>query len=139
MRRRQLRPSSASGSEDLFGFASRLPEGFRYQADLLAVAEAELLARDLADLPFKPFDFHGYQANRQIVAYGFRDDYGRREVLEAGPLPSFLVSLRQKIAEAFDRPAEAFQQALINEYRAGAVSAGTGTSPNSTKWSESRS
>jgi alkylated DNA repair dioxygenase AlkB len=120
VRRRRLRPSSTSGSEDLFGFSGRLPEGFRYQADLLAVPEAELLARDLAGMPFKPFDFHGYQANRQVVAYGFRYDYGRREVVEAGPLPPILVFLRQKIAEAFDRPAEAFQQVLINEYRAGA-------------------
>jgi 2OG-Fe(II) oxygenase superfamily len=96
MRRRQLRPSSTRGSEDLFGFSSGLPEGFRYQPDLLAVPEAELLAPDLAGLPFKPFDFHGYQANRQVVAYGFRYDYGRREVVEA------------------------FQQVLINEYRAGA-------------------
>ena len=120
MRRRPLRPSSTSGSEDLFGLSSRLPDGFRYQADLLAVAEAELLARDLAGLPFKPFDFHGYQANRQVVAYGFRYDYGSREVVEAAPLPSFLLSLRQKIAAAFDRPAEAFRQVLINEYRAGA-------------------
>jgi alkylated DNA repair dioxygenase AlkB len=120
VRRRRLRPSSTSGSEDLFGFSGRLPEGFRYQADLLAVPEAELLARDLAGMSFKPFDFHGYQANRQVVAYGFRYDYGRREVVEAAPLPPFLVFLRQKIAEAFDRPAEAFQQVLINEYRAGA-------------------
>jgi alkylated DNA repair dioxygenase AlkB len=120
MRRRQLRPSSTSGSEDLFGFSSRPPKGFRYRADLLAVPEAELLARELAGLPFKPFDFHGYQANRQVVAYGFRYDYGRRAVVEAAPLPSFLVSLRHKFAEAFDRQAEAFQQVLINEYRAGA-------------------
>ena len=28
--------------------------------------------------------------------------------------------MRQKIAEAFDRPAEAFEQVLINEYRPGA-------------------
>jgi alkylated DNA repair dioxygenase AlkB len=117
---RRIRPLSTNGSEDLFESPTRLPEGFRYQANLLAVSEEELLARELASLPFKPFDFHGYQANRMVVAFGFRYDYGSREVVEAAPLPSFLEPLREKIAAAFDRPVEAFRQVLINEYRAGA-------------------
>ena len=99
---------------------SRSPEGFRYSANLLTPEQEESLARELAALPFKPFDFHGYQANRQVVGFGFRYDYGSRQVVEAPPLPSFLEPLRQKIAEAFDRPAEAFEQVLINEYRPGA-------------------
>jgi alkylated DNA repair dioxygenase AlkB len=120
VRRRKGRPASTNGSEDLFGSPAALPEGFRYHPGVVTVAEEEALQRELAALPFKPFDFHGYQANRQVVAFGFRYDYGSREVVEAAPLPSFLEPLRQKIAEAFDRPAEAFQQVLINEYRAGA-------------------
>ena len=119
-KRRQISTPSTSALEDLFSSPDRLPEGFRYQADLLTVPEAERLAQDLAGLPFKPFDFHGYKANRQVVAYGFRYDYASRVVVEAAPLPSFLDPLRQKIAEAFDRAPEAFQQVLINEYRAGA-------------------
>jgi alkylated DNA repair dioxygenase AlkB len=118
--RRRIRSSPTNGSENLFESRSRLPEGFRYHADLLSVSEEQLLERELAGLPFKPFDFHGYQANRMVVAFGFRYDYGRRDVVEASPLPSFLEPLREKIAAAFDRPAEAFRQVLINEYRAGA-------------------
>jgi alkylated DNA repair dioxygenase AlkB len=118
--RRKIGPQSATGSEDLFGFPGRSPEGFRYQADMLTRDEEESLSRELAALPFKPFDFHGYQANRQVVGFGFRYDYGARQVVEAPPLPSFLEPLRGKIAEAFDRPAEAFQQVLVNEYRPGA-------------------
>jgi alkylated DNA repair dioxygenase AlkB len=86
----------------------------------LTAAEEEGLALELAALAFKPFDFHGYQARRQVVGFGFRYDYGSRQVVEAPPLPSFLEPLRQKIAEAFGRPAEAFEQVLINEYRRGA-------------------
>jgi len=91
-----------------------------YRADLLTQEEEEALAREFATLPFKPFDFQGYQANRQVVGFGYRYDYGRREMLEAPPLPAFLEPLRDRIAEAFDRRAQAFQQALINEYRPGA-------------------
>jgi alkylated DNA repair dioxygenase AlkB len=118
--RRRIRSSSTNGSEDLFRSPSRLPEGFRYQADLLSASDEELLERELAGLPFEPFDFHGYQANRMVVAFGFRYDYGRRDVVEAAPLPSFLEPLREKIAAAFNRPVEAFRQVLINEYRPGA-------------------
>jgi alkylated DNA repair dioxygenase AlkB len=118
--RRKIGPLSANGSEDLFGSPSRLPDGFRYRADLLTPEQEESLARELAALPFKPFDFHGYQANRQVVGFGFSYDYGARQVVEAPPLPSFLEPLRRKIAETFDRPAEAFEQVLINEYKPGA-------------------
>ena len=55
-------------------------------------------------LPFKPFDFHGYQANRQVVGFGYRYDYDRRAVVEAPPLPLFLEPLRAKIAAASTGP-----------------------------------
>jgi alkylated DNA repair dioxygenase AlkB len=97
-----------------------MPEGFRYEPDLLSPDEEEALAGELAALPFKPFDFHGYLANRQVVGFGYRYDYDRRAVVEAAPLPPFLEPLRSKIADVFNRPAEAFAQVLINEYRPGA-------------------
>ena len=119
-RRRKVQPPSTSAPDDLFGSSSLTPEGFRYCADLLTPDEEESLARELTALPFRPFDFHGYEANRQVVGFGFRYDYGSRRVVEAPPLPLFLQPLRQQIAGAFGRPAEAFEQVLINEYRPGA-------------------
>ena len=118
--RRRLRPSSPSGQTDLFAAPLHLPEGFRYHPDLLSNEEEEALARELEQLPFKPFDFQGFLANRQVVSFGYRYDYDRRAVVEAAPFPSFLVSLRRKVAAIFDRPADAFRQVLINEYRPGA-------------------
>ena len=118
-RRKNQEPSFAF-QPDLLDGAGRMPEGFRYLADLISVAEEDSLARELEALPFKPFDFHGYEANRQVVGFGFRYDYSRREVVEAPPVPSFLEPLRLKIGEAFDRPAGTFEQVLINEYRPGA-------------------
>jgi alkylated DNA repair dioxygenase AlkB len=86
----------------------------------LSAEEEDSLARQLEALPFAPFDFHGYEANRRVVGFGFRYDYSRREVVEAPPVPGFLEPLRLKVGEAFDRPAETFEQVLINEYRPGA-------------------
>jgi alkylated DNA repair dioxygenase AlkB len=104
----------------LFTGPNGLPEGFCYRPNVLSGDEEDGLARELADLPFKPFDFHRYLANRHVVSFGYRYDYDRGAVVEASPFPSFLVSLRNKVAAIFDRPAEDFRQVLINEYRPGA-------------------
>src|SRR5258708_4867493 len=111
---------TASGQGDLFGAPSTLPEGFRYQADLLTADEEAALVAHLGGLPFKPFDFHGYQANRRVVGFGFRYDYTQRRVLDAPPIPAFLAPLRAKVAKFAGQPADLFQQVLINEYRPGA-------------------
>jgi alkylated DNA repair dioxygenase AlkB len=117
---RRVRPASPSSQTDLFAAPSGLPEGFRYYPDVLSVEEEEALGRELGALPFKPFDFQGFLANRQVVSFGYRYDYDRRAVVEAAPFPSFLIPLRGKVAAIFDRPEETFRQVLINEYRPGA-------------------
>src|SRR6202020_1530975 len=116
----RVRPASSSSQTDLFAASSGLPEGFRYYADVLSVEEQDALAHELGALPFKPFDFQGFLANRQVVSFGYRYDYDRRAVVEAAPFPSFLIPLRRKVAAIFDRPEETFRQVLINEYRPGA-------------------
>ena len=68
-----------------------------------------------------------------MVSFGYRYDYDRRAVVGASPFPSFLVSLRNKVAAIFDRPAEAFRQVLINEYR---PSAGIGWHRDKTQFDE---
>jgi alkylated DNA repair dioxygenase AlkB len=118
--RRRARPSSPSAQADLFAAPARLPEGFRYHSDALSTQEEEGLARELGALPFEPFDFQGFLANRRVVSFGYRYDYGRRAVVEAAPFPAFLEPLRAKVAAIFKRPADAFRQVLINEYRSGA-------------------
>jgi alkylated DNA repair dioxygenase AlkB len=117
---RRVRPSSPSKEPDLFAAPSGLPEGFRYRPDVLFPDEEEALVRELEALPFKPFDFQGFLASRRVVSFGFRYDYGRRAVVEAAPFPAFLMPLRRRVAQIFDRPEDAFQQVLINEYQPGA-------------------
>jgi alkylated DNA repair dioxygenase AlkB len=105
---------------DLFGVPSTVPEGFRYQPDLISRSEERDLVHRIQSLPFKPFDFHGYLANRQVVGFGLRYDYERRQVMEAPPIPDFLLPLRDRVADFAGRPAAEFAQVLINEYRPGA-------------------
>jgi alkylated DNA repair dioxygenase AlkB len=110
----------AARQADLFEAPESWPDGFRYQPDLITAAEAASLVRELAALPFEPFDFHGLLARRQVVGFGYRYDYGSRKVRAAAPIPAFLDPLREKIAVFAGHPVEAFQQVLINEYRPGA-------------------
>jgi alkylated DNA repair dioxygenase AlkB len=105
---------------ELFAAADDLLEGFRYRPKLITPAEEDELARQLESLPFQAFDFHGHLANRRVVGFGLRYDYDRREVVEASPIPGFLMPLRQKVAAFARLPADAFVQVLINEYRPGA-------------------
>lgn len=105
---------------DLFAAADDLPEGFRYQANLVTADEEADLLRHLQRLPFQPFDFHGHLANRQVIGFGLRYDYDRRQVVEAPPIPDFLMTLRRKVATFGGLPESAFEQVLINEYRPGA-------------------
>ena len=97
-----------------------LPSGFHYQPDLISPEEEAELVDRLKSLPFVPFDFHGHLANRRVVGFGFRYDYDRRDLVEASDIPAFLLGLREKVASFACRPAEAFAQVLINEYRPGA-------------------
>jgi alkylated DNA repair dioxygenase AlkB len=113
-------PSPPSVQADLFARPAGLPDGLRYHADLLFAEEEAALARELSQLPFAPFNFQGFLANRQVVSFGYQYDYDRRAVVEAAPFPSFLSALRDKVAKTFGRPADAFRQALVNEYRPGA-------------------
>jgi hypothetical protein len=110
--RRRIRPSLPSAQTDLFTAPVRAPEGFRYRADVLSAEEEEALARELARLPFKPFDFYGHQANRQVVSFGWGYDYDPRVVVETAPFPPFLLALRSKVAETFGHPAVSFRQVL---------------------------
>ncbi|HTV32492.1 MAG TPA: hypothetical protein VME69_05235, partial [Methylocella sp.] len=67
--RRRIRPSSPAAQTDLFAASPRMPEGFRYRAEILSAEEEETLGRELEQLPFKPFDFQGFLANRRVVSF----------------------------------------------------------------------
>ena len=60
-----------------------LPEGFRYQDDVLSPAQERILVENFAPLPFKEFEFRGFLGKRRTVSYGWRYDFNVRELREA--------------------------------------------------------
>jgi alkylated DNA repair dioxygenase AlkB len=101
-------------------FATSLPEGLSYQEDVVSAAEEKQFLAAIPALPFKPFEFHGHLANRRVVSYGLRYDYGGRRLRESEAVPDFLVPLREKAAAMAQLPAKTFVQALVSEYAPGA-------------------
>jgi alkylated DNA repair dioxygenase AlkB len=104
----------------LFDAGPGLPDGFRYQSDVLTPdAEARLLDR-IRELPFKPFEFQGYVGNRRTISFGWRYDFNDRLLRQADDVPAFLLSLRETAAEFAEMEPERLQQVLVTEYDAGA-------------------
>ena len=104
----------------LFGGDAALPDGFRYQTDLISHVEEQLLLRHLPELPFKEFDFHGFVGKRRVVSLGWRYDFSKRELEKVCDLPEFLAPLRERAAAFAGMRAEAFAHALVTEYSPGA-------------------
>ena len=104
----------------LFDLPPPAPEGFRYRADFVSPAEEAELAGRLAELPFEPFQFRGYEGRRRVVSFGWRYDFNGPGLVAAEPMPAWLLPLRDRAAGFAGLPPEAFVHVLINEYREGA-------------------
>lgn len=105
----------------LFSPPSRpLPEGFSYCPDVISAYDESRLLADIVLLPFKEFQFHGFEGKRRVVSFGWRYDYSENKALPADPIPPFLCELCQKVqaASGFDLPE--LGQVLITEYAPGA-------------------
>jgi alkylated DNA repair dioxygenase AlkB len=96
------------------------PEGFSYREGLIPPQEERELLDRVAALPFAPFQFQGFEGRRQVVSFGLRYDFNGPGLVEAPPLPDWLLPLRDRAAAFAGVPAESFIHVLINEYRVGA-------------------
>ncbi|MET3858735.1 alpha-ketoglutarate-dependent dioxygenase AlkB [Rhizobium sp. OAE497] len=79
----------------------------------------ELLAW-IPKLPFKAFDFHGYEGKRRTVSFGWKYDFALGSLRKADDIPDILFPLRDIAADFAGLTPERFQQALVSEYDTGA-------------------
>ena len=112
MSKRGRQPTSQS---DLFVIEATVPEGFLYRDDAITVEEEQALIERFRELPFKPFEFHGFLGNRRVVSFGWRYDFSSAVLQPSNPIPPFLLSLRDQAAVFAKVPSSALQQVLINE------------------------
>jgi alkylated DNA repair dioxygenase AlkB len=97
-----------------------MPVGFRYEEDIISEADETALAKSLATLELKPFEFHGHLGNRRVTSFGLRYDYAQRAVKVTDGFPAFVADLRNKVAKFAGRRIDEFQQGGVNEYPPGA-------------------
>ena len=105
----------------LFGAGRALPEGFKYQPDVVSPDEERVLLEHGTRLAFRDFEFQGFVGKRRVVSYGWHYDFNDRVLREADDIPPFLLSLRE-VAAGFAEiaPAE-LRHVLVTEYGAGAA------------------
>ena len=98
-----------------------LPEGFLYRPSLLTEAEQGQLLDHIRTLQFRAFDFHGFQAKRRVIEFGYHYDFDQRAATAADTIPAFLLPLRNKAAEFAGVAAEELVEGIITEYPLGAA------------------
>ncbi len=105
---------------NLFGPAGQAPEGLVYVPGFLGGDEEPALAGRIAQLPLKPFEFHGFTGNRRTVSFGLHYAFDGSGLREAEPIPDWLLPLRARAAAFAGLAPEALVHALLIEYGEGA-------------------
>ena len=106
---------------ELFPDEPALPEGFKYQPDLLEVVEEQELARQIETLPFQSFAFHGFLGKRRVISFGWRYDFNDGELQKAEDIPPFLLPLRYRAAAFAGLAPGDLRHVLVTEYGPGAA------------------
>ena len=101
--------------------APQLPEGMRYAPELIPQDEAQRLVQEMAALPFKEFEFHGFLGKRRTVSFGWHYDFNGGGLKQAGYMPEFLLPVRAVAARFAGLDPSALEHALLIEYGPGAA------------------
>lgn len=104
----------------LFETEAQLPDGFRYRPDLLFKEDERALVAEIARLPFRAFEFHGFEGKRRVVSFGWRYDFGDAKLHRTEAIPEFLLPVREKAARFAGIDAAAFEHVLVTQYEPGA-------------------
>ncbi len=95
------------------------PKGLRHAPEFVSrETERDLISR-IAQLPLQPFQFGAFEGNRRVKSFGFRYDYTARRILEAEPIPEWLLPIARSVEGFGDLPAGSVRQALCSEYDVG--------------------
>ncbi|PDT25225.1 alpha-ketoglutarate-dependent dioxygenase AlkB [Rhizobium hidalgonense] len=110
-----------TAQKDLFGAPDEsLPEGFRYSPDIVPLELQHSVLEAIPTLPFKAFDFHGFEGKRRTVSFGWKYDFDSRCVRKSEPIPHLLLPLREIAASFAGIEPAALEQVLVTEYGPGA-------------------
>jgi alkylated DNA repair dioxygenase AlkB len=107
----------------LFGGAKTqgpLPEGFKYQPEVLPAEMEGKLLEKFSELPFKEFEFHGFTGKRRTVSFGWKYSFDDQKLHKSQDIPEWLLPVREMAANFAGLAPEDLQQLLVIEYDVGA-------------------
>lgn len=105
---------------DLFGTPDLVP-GFQYRADVLSPEEEHEMLGWLPSLPFRAFEFHGFEGKRRVVSFGWKYDFSTQRLIAVEPIPVKFAPVVQRVSGLFGVEEGALQQLLVTEYGQGAA------------------
>jgi alkylated DNA repair dioxygenase AlkB len=108
----------------LFDAPQELPLGLVYEPGFLTLEEEDALIAHIAPLSLREARFREYFAKRRVAHFhdgadAPRYDDGDADSFTSGPLPPFLVALREKVAAHLALDPAQFVHVLVSEYRPG--------------------
>jgi len=94
--------------------------GLRLAEDFIAPEEEGELAARIDAQGLSPFKFQGWEGKRLTTSFGYAYDFERGRVLDAPPLPEWLLGLRARAAAFAQVGDHELVQALLIRYDPGA-------------------
>ena len=101
-------------------FDAPLVPGLAYRQELVGRDEEAQLVTAIEALDLSPFKFQGWTGKRLTRSFGWRYDFDERSFEPAGPLPTWLLPLRDAAAAFAGMAADELINALITRYDIGA-------------------
>lgn len=95
------------------------PEGWRYQAEFLSLAQERDLLQLIATLPLQAARYREWTARRRIASFGGRYDFSHHRLDPAEPIPAALDPLRERVAAWGELPRAQLTHATVAEYQSG--------------------
>src|SRR3954447_23110287 len=101
-------------------FNEPLIAGLKYCEELISDREERRLLAQLTPIELAPFRFHGWLGNRKTKSFGWRYDFDDSSFSPAGPIPDWLLPLREKAAGFAGVEPSDFAHVLVARYDPGA-------------------
>jgi alkylated DNA repair dioxygenase AlkB len=106
---------------NFFTASPSLPDGFRYQDDLIDRGEEQRLIAEFEKLEFAPFEFQGFIGKRRVISFGWRYDFNKGGLHKADEIPEFLWPARARAAQFAGLKPDDLQHVLLTEYPPGST------------------
>lgn len=102
--------------DTLFPLEPIFPPGFLYLQDFITVQEESGLLDSISKLELKTFNFHGYEARRNVASFGSGWSFTNRALVKGADIPQTFQQVIRKVADCLSILPTDFAQLLITQY-----------------------